>query len=274
MLQNKCSTILREQVFRVSIFVLGTLILTTTVSADIKKVDQATREKDFKTADEAEKFYQTGQKHLTGDGVMKSYEIAAEKFEIAFSLGLKKVGLDLGQLYITSATGKVDIPKAISKLEAAALDDSSNNVASDAAYLLSQIYRGDNPGVTRSEETALKWVEIAAENNHVDAAAEIGFKYFKDPAIGMDATKAYRFTRVAAVRGHSGSQFNLGIMFYQGSHGVKKNLIKALAWFLVAKNTDPATDNGTIDIFKSGMRGSQVKAAEKEAEKLIKNMIF
>lgn len=137
MLPNKCSTILREQVFRVSIFVLGTLILTTTVSADIKKVDQATREKDFKTADEAEKFYQTGQKHLTGDGVMKSYEIAAEKFEIAFSLGLKKVGLDLGQLYITSATGKVDIPKAISKLEAAALDDSSNNVASDAAYLLS-----------------------------------------------------------------------------------------------------------------------------------------
>lgn len=212
--------------------------------------------------------YQTARLFMDGEVVITNYRQASHLFELALEGGILKSGLPLGRLYSTNATGKVDMPRAVEKLEKAALDPDGGDHVREAAYFLSQIYIEDNPGLVKNQETALKWREIAANNGHVAAIADMGLRYYNGDGVVKDPNKALRFMTIAAENGNAASQFNLGLFHYQGV-GTDVNFGKALTWFIVAKNTDPSTDNGTVEQFKAALTAEQVAVAEAAATKII-----
>jgi TPR repeat protein len=215
--------------------------------------------------------YQTATMFMDGDVVLTNYRKAASLFEIALDGGIYKAGLPLGRIYSTNATGKVDMPHAVEVLEKAVLDPSGGEHVREAAYFLSQIYIGDNHGLEKSEEISLKWREIAAENGHIAAMADVALRYYNGNGVQKDPEKAMRLMTVAAESGHAASQYNLGIFHYQGV-GTDVNYGKALMWFIVAQNTDPSTDTGTIEQFKKSLTAEQVTAAEGQAARIIENI--
>lgn len=212
--------------------------------------------------------YQTATLFMDGEVVITNYREAARLFELALEGGVYKAGLPLGRLYTTNATGSVDMPRAVEKLEKAALDPAGGDHVADAAYFLSQIFIANNPGLEIDVSTALKWRTIAAENGHIPAAADMGLRYFNGDGVAKNPDKAMLLITAAANRGHAASQFNLGLFHYQGV-GTDVNYSKALTWFIVAKNTDPTTDNGTIEQFRSALTSEQVAAAEAAATQII-----
>lgn len=212
--------------------------------------------------------YQTASLYMDGEVVMTNYREASRLFELALEGGVYKAGLPLGRIYTTNATGSVDMPKAIEALEKAALDPAGGEHVREAAYFLSQILIAENPGIAIDEAEALRWRDIAAENGHLPATADMALRYYNGDGVTKNPAKAMRLMTAAAEAGHPASQFNLGLLYYEGV-GTDVNYAKALTWFIVAKNSDPTTDNGTIDQFKSALTATQVAAAEAEAAKII-----
>ncbi len=212
--------------------------------------------------------YQTASMFMNGDVVMTNYREAARLYELALEGGVLKAGLPLGRIYTTNATGNVDMPKAVTALEKAALDPEGGDHARDAAYFLSQILIAENPGIAIDEAAALRWRMIAAEQGHTVASGDVGLRYYNGDGVEKNPDKALKFITVAAESGDAAAQFNLGLFHYQGV-GTEVDYAKALTWFIVAANTDPATDNGTIDQFKTALPAGQVAAAEAEAQKII-----
>lgn len=222
-------------------------------------------------AGHVEAAYQTANMFMEGDVVLTNYTEAARLFELALDGGIYEAGLPLGRIYSTNVTGKVDMPRAVEMLEKAALDPSGGEHVREAAYFLSQIYIGDNPGIEKSEATGLKWREIAAENGHIAATADVALRYFNGNGVQKDPDKAMRLMTFAAENGHAASQYNLGIFHYQGV-GTDVNYAKALTWFIVAHNTDPTTDTGTIEQFKNSLTAEQVATAEGQAALIIERL--
>lgn len=158
---------------------------------------------------------------------------------------------------------KPDMPYVQEMLEFAATDDAGGEHVKEAAYFLAQIHIGFKTDNT----TIYKWLELAADNGHTQAAGDVGFQYYSGSKIAKDPMKAFRYTQIAARGGHAVSQFNLGLMYNQGV-GIRQNNQTALTWFIIAAKSDPKTDNGTIATFTKGLPADQVKKAQAQAERL------
>lgn len=218
-------------------------------------------------AGDAESAYLAANMYRSGKSGKINFHEAIRLYNLALNGGLNKAGLGLGRIYSSERNIRIDMMRAVGYLEIAALDPAGGETAAEAAFFLAQIFRGNSPSVPVGEATAFKWLEVAAENDHPDAAAEVGLSYYSGGKVAKNPAKAFRFVRAAAVRDHAIAQFNMGLFYYQGI-GTRADPIKALAWFMLAKNTDPATDNGTIDNFKAAMTASQNKAALVEYERI------
>lgn len=203
----------------------------------------------------------------TNDPELANFRKAHEQYASAVDLGLLKAAYPLGKLYTEEKYARVNMKSAVSYFEIAANDPDGGKEAGEAAYFLARIYRGNNTGIISNEETALEWLEVAAENGQMDAAAELGSKYLSGNGIPKNYRKALKFTETAAQKGHPASQFNLGVIYYEGRL-IEKDLVKALTWFMVARNSDPALDNGTIEKFTQYLKATQTKEAEEEAARI------
>lgn len=216
---------------------------------------------------DAEAAYLAANMHRSGKSGKINFHEAIRLYTLALDSGLNKAGLGLGLIYSNERNITIDMMRAVGYLEIAALDPAGGETAAEAAFFLAQIFRGNSPSVPVGEAAALKWLEVAAENDHPDAAAEVGLNYYSGRKVKKDPAKAFRFVRAAAIRGHAIAQFNLGLFYYQGT-GTRADPIKALAWFMLAKDTDPATDNGTVNNFKAAMTASKNKSAFAEYERI------
>ncbi|MBL4601616.1 MAG: sel1 repeat family protein [Emcibacteraceae bacterium] len=212
--------------------------------------------------------FMAGELYNANDTFILNYYEAELLYKLALNGGLLKAALPLGRLYTTNVNGVVHMPTAVKYLEIAALDPLGGDAAAEAASFLSQIYRGNGKSIIANERTAFKWLEVAAENGDAAAAAAVGLSCYSGDKVEKNPAKAFRFIRSAASRGHGIAQFNLGLFYYQGA-GTRADPVKALAWFMVAKNTDPATDNGTIEKFKAALTPTKNKAAMKEYKNLM-----
>ncbi|MDG1708192.1 MAG: tetratricopeptide repeat protein [Emcibacteraceae bacterium] len=199
----------------------------------------------------------------THASIEHNYADAITLYKQAAEGGIREAGLPLGKIYSSPMVPTPDMPYVQEMLEFAATDPLGGEHVMEAAYFLAQIHIG-----FKSDNTTIyKWLELAADNGHVDAAADVGYQYYSGAKMAKKPMKAFRYTQIAARGGHAVSQYNLGLMHNQGV-GIRKNNETALTWFMIAAKTDPKTDNGTIANFKLGLPAAQFKKAEVQAERL------
>ena len=75
-----------------------------------------------------------------------------------------------------------------------------------------------------------------AEQGDIEAQVDLGLNYCKGTGgVIKDYKKGFRWLSVAAEKGHSDAQCNLGLLYFNG-HGVKKNTAEATAWYRKAAN--------------------------------------
>lgn len=93
---------------------------------------------------------------------------------------------------------------------------------------------------------ALKWLHLAAEQNHADSQCDLGrwyeLGYFYDglvSPISQDESTAAIWYRKAAEQGHKSAQCRLGMMYIEG-RGVPKDIQAGLNWLREAAVQDDA----------------------------------
>lgn len=117
--------------------------------------------------------------------------------------------------------------------------DRGNGVKQDFRESLIFLYKAAERGSLKadiflpeygdSENT--KWVRKTAEEGGAGAQYHLGLIYWHGAnGYKKDLTEAYNWFRKAAKQGHAGAQHKLG-MFYHRGLGVKQNTQKALMWY-------------------------------------------
>ena len=81
-----------------------------------------------------------------------------------------------------------------------------------------------------SQEQAVKWYLLAANNDHVNAQFNLGIKYDKGLGVEQSATEAFSWYFKAANDGHPEAQFNVANMYRDG-RGVEHSNEQAATWY-------------------------------------------
>ena len=89
------------------------------------------------------------------------------------------------------------------------------------------LYRPDNGG---DQAEGVKWLRLAAQQNHAEAYLRLGDCCRKGDGIEQDRAEAFRWYRLAAGRGLSRAKHALGNCYYTGC-GVERDLKEAVRWF-------------------------------------------
>ncbi|MBR3284708.1 MAG: SEL1-like repeat protein [Bacteroidales bacterium] len=82
-----------------------------------------------------------------------------------------------------------------------------------------------------SDEVAIKWYTIAAEQNNPEAYCSLGWFYYDGEGVDQDYETAFEWFLKGAERGDANGQNNIGCMYMCGL-GVEKDYGKAFEWFL------------------------------------------
>jgi len=89
-------------------------------------------------------------------------------------------------------------------------------------------FEGD--GVPQDYVEAANWFRIAAEKGHSGAQHNLGVMYENGQGVSKDPIEAAKWYRLAADQGHPGSQNNLGC-FYETGQGVDQDYPQAINWY-------------------------------------------
>jgi len=90
----------------------------------------------------------------------------------------------------------------------------------------------------RDYEAALRLFMPLAERGHPSAQFNVAVMYANGSGVTRDIKQALAWYRKAADRGEARAQFNLGYMYYTGE-GLTKDLVKAYMWFDLAATNLP-----------------------------------
>lgn len=208
--------------------------------------------------------YQAAKMLHDGNVVERDIPRAIELYKKAAAENYHPAGLPLGRIYSSQMVFEIDMDYTKEMLEFAASDPVGGEHVREAAYFLAQIHIGDKAG----NSTIYKWLELAADNGHPGAAADVGYQYFSGQKLKKNPAKAYKYSGMAAKSGHGASQYNFAVMHNQGA-GTSKDNVAALTWFIVAADTDKRFDNGTVEKFENGLTASQVAKAKRDAKEII-----
>jgi TPR repeat protein len=92
-------------------------------------------------------------------------------------------------------------------------------------------------GMEKDTAGAVRWLRLAADQNHALAQAELGTMYRLGRGVPEDAREAARLLRAAAQAGVGIAQLAIGRMYRDGV-GVQRDLVEAYAWFSAAGNNN------------------------------------
>jgi len=115
------------------------------------------------------------------------------------------------------------------------------------------------------------WFRKAAEQGHVSAQYNLGIMYNEGTGVPQNYAEAVKWHRKAAEQGSAGAQVNLGYM-YDNSYGVPENNVEALKWYSLAKALGNSMAAKNLKIIQKEMTHAQItKAQELAAEMLEKH---
>jgi hypothetical protein len=132
-----------------------------------------------------------------------------------------------------------------------------------AQYDLAERYwAGD--GVPKSQVTAARWLQRAADQGHADAQSDVGQLYHYGVERPIDYHEAVAWYRRAAAQGNARGQNSLGIM-YRAGLGVRYDDAEAVVWFERAAaqgNADAQNNLGTMYLGGLGVEADEQLARE------------
>ena len=98
------------------------------------------------------------------------------------------------------------------------------------AYGLGIMYQEDKHSCGHNDQQAVYWYQKAAEQGNVVAQFNLGVMYDEGSGVPQDGKQAVYWYQKAAEQGYLGAQYNLGLM-YENGRGVPKDDKQAVYWF-------------------------------------------
>lgn len=124
--------------------------------------------------------------------------------------------------------------------EAYGLFDQESDFNSKAMLNLAMMHMKGN-GCEQNEQTALQWLERAAQKGDIQALNALGSFYEKGLHVGVDADKALHYYAAAADRGHVDAQLKAGMLYRQNS-----KTAEAMRYLITAAHNNNAQAQGII----------------------------
>ncbi|WP_332604547.1 tetratricopeptide repeat protein [Acinetobacter sp. ESBL14] len=124
----------------------------------------------------------------------------------------------------------------------------SPNTLSDSEKIVS-MEQDSYPKVEKYSETSdkenyLKLLETSAESGDVIAQNELAGLYAFGEGVPKNGEKFIYWSELAASKGYSLAQLNLGTAYFLGTNGVTQDLVKAEKWLtLAASNNEEIAKN-------------------------------
>lgn len=161
--------------------------------------------------------------YADGIGVAKNLKIAADWRERAARRGNVDAQFKLGQMYLEGTGVAPDRQRARSWLQSAAEEGNR-----EAAYLLARMYR-EGLGGPEDQAMADHWLYKSALGGY--GAAEDMLSWIKSFGHTYDKTVSHEAVRRLAEDGDAEAQYQLGLRYYLGKGGEKRDLPQAVRWF-------------------------------------------
>jgi TPR repeat protein len=105
-----------------------------------------------------------------------------------------------------------------------------------AMHNLAHMYE-KGEGVERDGSTAVKLLQLAADEGDAGALGHMGMRYARGEGVPRDSAKAVDFLTRAAEKGDLEAQTNLGAMYLSGE-GIAPDPVQAYRWLTIAVDTE------------------------------------
>jgi uncharacterized protein len=218
------------------------------------------------SADSVQKLKDRAKQYYRGGGTEQSYNKALDLYLRAAALGDAESQYISGGMYFKGLGTNKDFKKAFKFLHMAAKNGKSS---AESEQILAQGFL-QGSGVPKNYEKAMQWYSLAAENGSKEAQNELGFMYFVGNGVEQDAEKGAALFIKAAYNGLAVAQYNVGIMYYTGK-GVKTiDLEKSYGWLNLAAANGHQPAMAARDYLESILAQSELTAAQRYSEELMK----
>ena len=219
-----------------------------------------------KAANQKDVYAQTwlGYLYQQGEGVEQDYEKAGEWYEKAACLGHADAQYRLGKLYHEGLGVEQDYEKAGELYEKAA-GKGSKSAQKSLEKLKSELDSMSSGEIeASSEDDRIKLLSESADEGNPESQFQLGILYYEGDEVEQDYKKAEEYFRKAAAQGNAEAQYRLGHLYYYGE-GVEKNYEKAAEWYEKAAgqgDADAQIKLGFLYFYGEGVRQNLKEAAE------------
>ncbi|MCH5224974.1 MAG: toll/interleukin-1 receptor domain-containing protein [Muribaculaceae bacterium] len=168
--------------------------------------------------------FELGMRYLAGEGVDENLKNAVDWLKTAANNGLPEAQYTLGLLYQNGKGVDKDINKSISWYKRAA-----NQGNTEAQIKLGLIYYCGKEGIEEDKQKAVNWFTKAAMQDDSNAQYLLG-NYFSDkenPEFNIPTAMEW-YSRSGA-QDNEKALLSLGLLYFYGETGIKKNQWKAFA---------------------------------------------
>jgi uncharacterized protein len=114
-----------------------------------------------------------------------------------------------------------------------------------AAQFIVGMMCAEGVGTERSDEEAVRWYRLSANQSYADAQYNLGTMYQAGRGVSQDLSQAAQWYRRAADQAHALAAYSLGGL-YRGGRGVEKSDPEAARFFLLAAELGDARAQGVI----------------------------
>ena len=122
-------------------------------------------------------------------------------------------------------------------------------------------------GCSAAPETEFERTLRIAKTGDAVAQYNLGLMYYDGTGVPQDHVEAVKWFRMAAEQGFAMAQYNLGLMYANGT-GVPQDHVEAYAWWSVAAAGGDANAANNRDIVKESLSGSQLAQGQRRATEL------
>ena len=179
-----------------------------------------------------------GVRYARGLGISKDLSEAFKYYQLAANKGFASAQFALGICYYNEEGVEQDKTQAFEWFQ-----KSANQGNASAQYNLGICYeKGD--GIQKNLYKSFKWYKKSSDQNCTVAQISLGYFYKQDSYIGScqysfivkkNHAEAVRLFRLAANKGNTRAQYQLGMCFFNGQ-GVLQNRTEAIRLFKLAAN--------------------------------------
>jgi TPR repeat protein len=120
--------------------------------------------------------------------------------------------------------------------------------------------------VAQDYAQAATWYRLAANGGDISAQFNLGVLYANGSGVAQDMSEAAKWYDLAATQGDDGAQNNLGALYANGS-GVPKDNLEAYKWFALSAVHGNAMAAKNRDIIAKRLTADQLA----QAKKLVQN---